>query len=361
MCQAPHISSSDDLRSSMFSNHRLNSLKKGLVIFIVVILLNSSNINIVFGQTDTTILWIHSQPFTYPNIEYRVFRNLFPSLGYNILLKSSGDIKLFVDGGYLEPWLLSNGYSLILVSWSFQGHIPAVIEVVEVAGRHGIPILFIPGAETNLLETFGLMMVNLSIFDEIFNVTVDDLTDNVYVVGVSRWGVVSGFKPIAPKTNLSIYWEPLVMSGEYALAVVGNIGSARVAAIAPYLYADDSYDNEKLFINILSWLLNIEDEGGEAGVWDSVAFKNITEALNELLNEVEGLKAERDALKEEIQMLGNITEEIKNLNDKLRELEVRYESELRLAYRIVGLGASVGIVIGVLMGYWLFKRRYKGV
>jgi len=60
-------------------------------------------------------------------------------------------------------------------------------------------------------------------------------------------------------------------------------------------------------------------------------------------------------------MLGNITEEIKNLNDKLRELEVRYESELRFAYRIVGLGISVGIVIGVLMGYWLFKRRYKGV
>ena len=113
----------------------------------------------------------------------------------------------------------------------------------------------------------------------------------------SRAGVVAAFRPTY-SLEFSSSLNPVVVDGAgNALVVVGRIGRSRVAAVAPYLFADDSFDNVRLSENIVKWLLTGEvKEESEYSEGGSVVFKNLTEARVNLSREIEELRAERDRL-----------------------------------------------------------------
>jgi len=335
---------------------------------------------IVSGGSSVRVLLIYDPPFTYGNKEYEYFKSVLSDLGVSIVYKGAWEVKLLVDEVESpEVWVSGGGYSLVVVSWVREAYWDAVKEFVRACGRVGVSVLFLPGARSGFFEGFGFGMVPSLLSNESFTVVRHNLTRGVWAVGVDDFKVVYTFLP-----RQGFEWEPLVVSDGGGIVIVGRVGYSRAAAIAPYFYADDFYDNGVLFRNVLKWLLYMElGEEPEYGGWSSLVFKNLTEARLRLLEEVDGLRAERDRLlnetarlKAEIEALGNLTERLRELEnetlvlkEKLKECESAQRAleesavaseEVRLVYRLLGVAVGVGLAVGVVVDRFLFRRKFRG-
>jgi len=177
------------------------------------------------------------------------------------------------------------------------------------------------------------------------------------------------------------------------IVVVGRVRSSRVAAVAPFLFAEDVYDNRRLLDNIVRWLLYMDVPEPVESVPGPL--KNLTTLRNRLEEEVRNLTLLRDRLLNETAYLEELVEKYNatyynntcvGLEERVRELEVELnESRSRLeeltsvreeleslkssyaglegqvlwAYRLLGVAAAVGVAAGFVIG-WYYGRRKSG-
>jgi len=350
---------------------RYRLLALGLLTFLLIIKAPQS-----LGGEGTKILWIYyTAPFAGTSPYYALLREILTSeFNAAIEYRTSWDINyLYSIDVRLGDWLQANGYDLIVVSWSHKAHLKGVKKLLEEALKVNIPILLVPGARWDLTLDLGLGMRDTLLFNFSVGVAEHEATQGVYVVGVREYGVIALFVPVGVE---AYHWRPLAVARGGALAVVGEFNDARIAAIAPYLYADDSYDNRRLLEAVTAWLLRVEPPPRE-GEWPPI---NASEYKVKLLAEIEELKARKSTLQEEIanltaklSALNKTLNTISDLKEKLHKLseqleEARNETnmllqrinslehdlnnareESRNAYRMLGIATAIGIICGVAL------------
>jgi len=277
----------------------------------------------------------------------------------------------------LSRWLKTSGYSLILISWSQRVYKDAIKDMIKAAFEAEIPILYIPGDATDLGIPLGLGMTEKMFSKTNTSVIYHKVTNGTYVVGVYNYSIVGIFFPAGDK---GANWTPIAMIGDGAIVAVAEFNKMRVAAIAPYLYTEDIYDNKRLIKNIIYWLLHKTVSETELGEWPPV---NETEYRMKILAELERLKEERDKLNAtliELQTrigdlnamllrLHQLEEEVQQLKEQLsnKSIEIqimkeeteRMNSEIRYVYKLFGTAIAVSFIIGFISSHILTKKYLK--
>ena len=382
-----------------------------VIIFIIVIIIVSS-CRSVYGETFDyrfNILWIWDSPFPIGNPEFSELKSILSEFSASIIVKSAWEIWLLRDIGWRD-WLVGGGYDLVVVVWSRSGYVETVKDFVDECISLGVPVLFVPSLGWNITGDYGLVMRDTLLFDVNFSVVDHVVSRGVWVVGVGGdIGVVSLYYRVNASSSYNVSWTPIALAPDGGAAVVvGTVNGTRVAAIAPYLYAYPGLDNERLFRNIILWLLGMDDEiireYSESGDWGSVAAKDLLELRENLSMEIQSLYMERNRTLNELNELNNtlytLMEEynvtgLVELKDKLeaelRDLESRvnttyseleelksqvdslhmekqkleeildnYMGVLRYGYRALGVGLAIGIVIGYVVARLVIMRQKHG-
>ena len=356
------------------------------VIFIITIILlffiHNIFINPVPNNRILVISWIG---YSY---QYDILKYVLSSYA-QVVRRSSGDVYNHYSKDSLN--ILLEDVGLVVFVDCHPGHVSAVSVLIELALRRGVSVLFVPcgdGYHDFVLRVSGL---GLAKGLRVSNVSTSVIVDDVVTRGVWRVGVV----------NYSLYYyfniydsglKGVVFSDEswwfsrYPLVVVGKVGKSRVAAVAPFLFAEDVYDNRRLLDNIVRWLLYMDVPEPVEAVPEPL--KNLTVLRNRLEEEVRNLTLLRDKLLNETAYLKMLAEKynestcvglesrVKELEAKLNETEssleklvavkeeleslkssyAGLENQVLWAYRLLGIATAVGIATGFIVG-WLYTRR----
>ena len=359
-------------------------MKKTSTIFILLIIIAYAPMP-VQTQPQKQALLVWDPPYPFSGLEYTNIKTTLTRIGTQYIYKQAWEINEMYRVGKLEHWIKGRIYDLLIVNWARDRYRDAVIQLIKTCAQNRIPILFLPPASTDLLVPFGLQTVPTEIKNQTLKVAQHDITTGVYVVAAQNYAVIAAFKPVVPQPGTTATWTPIIPAGPYALAVAGTIDGTPVAAIAPYLYADTAHDNAKLLENTIRWLLGMPIP--QEAEWQASSIKNLTETIQQLQQQKTSLQQEikqlqnlRDQLqnqtsqlKAQLQQLQNTTDQlvacqnqitqlrqqIQNLQQEIQQLQARAQ-QARQAYRIVGLAAAAGIVVGAALTHAYAKRKKKG-
>lgn len=328
-------------------------------------------------------LLVYDAPYSLGGVEYNNLRDALSKLGIKYTYRTAWDIRYMLSQGILEEWVTGRVYSLVIVNWAREPYREAVTRLVKICAENGIPVLFLPPVPTDLLKPFGLQMTPTHITNQTFSVAEHNITAGIYVVAAVNYAVIAAFKPATVQAGTAAQWTPIVLNGTKAIAVAGRIGNAPAAAIAPFLYADPAYDNNKLLENTIRWLLGIPLEQEEAR-WTPAPIKNLTATIQQLQQrkqlleeEVQQLQQLRDQLqnqtnqlKAQLQLLENTTKQLaacknttKQLQNQLQQAQQRLKQleaqaeQARQAYRALGLAAAAGIAAGAAIHHIHTKKK----
>ena len=362
---------------------------KMLFIAIVVLLIFPYNTSVI-SIPDNRVLVVSWIGYSY---HYDILKNVLGTYG-QVIRRSSYDVSNYQSKG--ELGVLLEAIDLVVFVDSYYTHVEGVSALVELALRRGVSVLFVPSGDGYSDVVLRVAGLGLAKGLRVSNVSTDVIVDDVVTRGIWRVGVV----------NYSLYYyfnvyDPLLRGVVFSdeswwfsrkpIVVVGKVRNSRVAAVAPFLFAEDVYDNRRLLDNIVRWLLYMDVPEPVESVPGPL--KNLTTLRNRLEEEVRNLTLLRDRLLNETAYLEELVEKYNatyynntcvGLEERVRELEAELnESRSRLeeltavreeledlrssyaslenqvlwAYRLLGVAAAVGIVAGFAVGWYYGKRK----
>ena len=359
-------------------------IRLGAVLILVILTL--SVFHIYSSTSEKNILIIR-----YIDIWLPIYNNIRKILDLygNVYLIHSNDINYRYINNNLEKML--EGFDLIVFVDESSYHVSAVSALVELALRRGVSVLFVPcsdGYHDFVLRVAGLGLVKgLRVCNVSTGVIVDDVvTRGVWRVGVVNYSLYYYFNIYDSGLKGVVFSDESWWFGRYPLVVVGKVRNSRVAAVAPFLFAEDVYDNRRLLDNVVRWLLYMDVPEPVEAVPEPL--KNLTVLRNRLEEEVRNLTLLRDKLLNETAYLKMLAEKynestcvglesrVKELEAKLNETEssleklvavkeeleslkssyAGLENQVLWAYRLLGIATAVGIATGFIVG-WLYTRR----
>jgi len=357
----------------------------------------------VYEKQTADILFIYEGPFYHTLREYSLIRVILDTIGTVDYYWSGMACGLISKLG-AERFVKGRGYKLIVIIYFNKGLSKEIGELVETGLREGCSFLFLVQSEdcNVVLEDIGLVYSSAK---PVCNVSTSLVADHeallgVWRAGVREWCICGYYRVYGGSGCYGVVLANESWWGErHALVVLGEVRKGRVAAIAPYLFAEDVYDNRVLLENIVRWLLRMEVKGGESPYYP---LKSLESERARLLNETECLREEVSRLINESERLrklievlrSNYTEALEStpeyralkgrvleleaqlnktrrlLNESLREKALleeevgmlkkrvaELEDRLRFPYRVLGLAIAVSIVVGFYAGYVVGKRR----
>jgi len=344
------------------------------------------------------ILVIYDNP-VYPWLpEYACLKDVLSGLGEVDYFWGS-IVRNFVDQMGAGRFVEGRGYRLIVVLHFSKGYAREMGELLEVGLKKGCSFLFLVQS-----EDCNVVLRDIELFysyaEPVCNVCTGLIADHealvgVWCVGVREW-CVCGYYSVYREGCFGVVSANESWWGErYALVVLGRVYKGRVAAIAPYIFAEDVYDNRVLLENVVRWLLGLEVRRAISPYYP---LKSLESERARLLNETECLRREVECLRNECEYWRRLIEELRanysevlekipdyrvlkervlelerllnetrsELNATLSEKELLeervavLEAEARYPYRILGLAVAVALLAGFYVGYVVGKRRGGG-
>jgi len=350
---------------------------KTQIIILTIILLSIILPNKALSSADILALWVSDIPMDYSHECYKLIRNILSSSHISYSSVNPWYIGIIKGEIGLTRWLKTWGYNLVIITCARSYYKNVVIDLIKLCLDIGIPILFIPGYTTDIGLSLGLGM-RKTLFTKINTSVIEHkVTNGTYIIGVYNYSIIGIFYPAGTKGE---NWTPIAMIGDGAIVAVAEFDKMRAAAIAPYLYTEDVYDNKRLIKNIIYWLLYKTVPETELGEWPPI---NETEYKIKTLKEIEKLKEEKDKLnitlielqtrikdlnttllrlhqlEEEVQQLkgqlSNKSIEIQIMRDEIEKMN----SEVRYVYKLLGTAIAVSFIIGFVASHILTKKYLK--
>lgn len=335
-------------------------------------------------SNDDVFLIIASYPHYCTDSEFDILRSIL--IRYASIIDTFDDyrIRTYISELGVLRFLSRRNYSLIIVLHFQASSAKCIHRLLIEHLRRGGSVLFVCQSEivNSITSNLGFILRLRSPLSNVSTSLIANhtVTLNVWRIGVRSWCIMGHFEILTPSICGIVFSSPSWWKTEYPLVICGHIYNGRMAAIAPYVFSDDCYDNRILLENIIRWLLHLPIEPLTYNV--PLSLKNLAMLRNKLVEEIKELKKLKEQLINETRMLEERKreyikslpeyQELLKLRKRINELEKqvmylrnlkaklnRAYEELRMTYIIAGVCSALCLIIGFIIGYRLWNTKIE--